>query len=156
MFDFGWTELLIIAVVAVFVIGPQELPAIMRAIGRVMRRVQYIRYAFSQQFEDFMREADLDQIRSQVNFEAPSDAALLNEEEADEDYLPAKEGAKKKKMAAKAKASKAKSAKAKASPAKKKVPSTKTKKVAPKSKAKAVKKGATRKPAKKRSDGGSA
>lgn len=141
MFDFGWTELLIIAVVAVFVIGPQELPAIMRAIGRVMRRVQYIRYAFSQQFEDFMREADLDQIRSQVNFEAPSDADPLNEEEADGDYLSAKEGVKNK-AAPKKKTSK------------KKVASTKAKKKpAVKSKAKSVKK-STKKPVRKKVAGG--
>ncbi|MCE7886921.1 MAG: twin-arginine translocase subunit TatB [Alphaproteobacteria bacterium PRO2] len=70
MFDIGWSELLLVAVVAVLVIGPDELPAIMRMLGRVVRRLQYVRYAFSQQFEDFMKENDLADIRKQVNFEA--------------------------------------------------------------------------------------
>lgn len=70
MFDIGWSELLLVAVVAVLVIGPDELPAIMRMLGRVVRRLQYVRYAFSQQFEDFMKENDLSDIRKQVNFEA--------------------------------------------------------------------------------------
>lgn len=80
MFDIGWSELLLVAVVAVLVIGPDELPAIMRMLGRVVRRLQYVRYAFSQQFEDFMKENDLADIRKQVNFEAKD----FNESESDE------------------------------------------------------------------------
>lgn len=86
MFNIGWSELLLVTVIAILVIGPDELPAVMRTLGRVVRRLQYVRYAFSQQFEDFMREADLNDIRKQVNFEAKEfdelgsdqeDAALL-------------------------------------------------------------------------------
>lgn len=70
MFDIGWSELFVVAVVAVLVIGPDELPAVMRTLGRIVRRLQYVRYAFSQQFEDFLKENDIDEIRRQVNFEA--------------------------------------------------------------------------------------
>ena len=70
MLDFGFAELLVIVALAVLVIGPQEIPKVMLGLGRVMRRLQYVRYAFSQQFEDFMRENDLEDIRQQVNFEA--------------------------------------------------------------------------------------
>lgn len=69
MFDFGFSELLLIMALAVIVIGPKELPVVMRALGRIVRRLQYVRYAFSQQFDEFMRENDLDDIRRQVNFE---------------------------------------------------------------------------------------
>ena len=41
----------------------------MRTLGRIARRLQYVRYALSQQFEDMMKEAGLDDIRKQVNFE---------------------------------------------------------------------------------------
>lgn len=93
MFDIGWAELLIIGAVAVLVIGPNELPAVMRMFGRAMRRLHYIRYAFSQQFEDFMKEADLADIRKQVNFEekdfdeaaADAEEALLPEKKDDHD-----------------------------------------------------------------------
>lgn len=84
MLDFGWPELLVIMAVAVLVIGPDEIPVIMVALGRIVRRLQYIRYAFSQQFEDFLKEADLEDIRKQVNFEEKEfDEAGADEEEMD-------------------------------------------------------------------------
>lgn len=69
MLDFGWPELLLVMALAVLVIGPDEIPSIMVGIGRVFRRFQYIKFALSQQFEDIMREADLDDLRKSVNFE---------------------------------------------------------------------------------------
>ncbi len=69
MLDFGWTELFLIIAVAVIVVGPKEIPVLMVALGRVVRRLQYIKYAISQQFDDVMRDADLDDIRKSVNFE---------------------------------------------------------------------------------------
>lgn len=63
MLDLGWAELLLIIVVAVLVIGPKEIPTIMRALGRVVRRLQYVKFALSQQFEDFIKEHDLNELR---------------------------------------------------------------------------------------------
>ena len=71
MLGFSWAELLVIVVVAVFVIGPQDIPKIMYTFGRLVRRVQYIRFALSQQFDDFLKEHDLEDLRRGVNFEAP-------------------------------------------------------------------------------------
>ena len=81
MFDIGWSEILVVAVIAVLVIGPDELPGVMRLLERIVRRITYIRYAFSQQFEDFMRENDLDDIRKQVNFEAKDFDETASDEE---------------------------------------------------------------------------
>ncbi len=64
MLDFGWAELILIMAVAVLVIGPKEIPAIMRALGRIVRRLQYVKFALSQQFDDFMKEHDLEELRS--------------------------------------------------------------------------------------------
>jgi sec-independent protein translocase protein TatB len=72
MLDFGFSELLLIMAIAVFVVGPQEIPKIMLTLGRITRRISYIKYAFSQQFDEFLREAELQDLRKQVNFEAPS------------------------------------------------------------------------------------
>jgi len=69
MLDFGWSELILIMALAVLVIGPKELPAMMLGLGRLVRRLQYVKYAFSQQFEEFMQNADMDDIRKSVNFE---------------------------------------------------------------------------------------
>lgn len=81
MLDFAWSELLVVIAVAVLVVGPQDLPKIMYNLGRMVRRVQYIKYAFSQQFDDFLRQSDLEELRRGVNFEAPD----YDEAAADED-----------------------------------------------------------------------
>lgn len=81
MFGFGFVEFLLIAAVAVIVIGPKEMPAILYGLGRAVRRLQYVKYAFSRQFDDFMRVHDLDELRRGVNFEAPD----YDEKKADEE-----------------------------------------------------------------------
>ena len=82
MLDFGWAELLVIMAVGVLVIGPNEIPVMMRALGRIVRRLQYMRYAFSQQFDDFMETSNLEELRQSVNFEAKD----FDESKADEDF----------------------------------------------------------------------
>ena len=84
MMDFGWAELVVIIAVAVLVIGPDEIPAVMRTLGRIVRRFQYIKYAISQQFEEMMGDADIDDLRRSVNFEAKD----FDEDAADLEYLP--------------------------------------------------------------------
>lgn len=69
MLDFGWAELLILVAVAVFVIGPKDIPNVMYGLGRLVRRFQYIKYAVSQQFDDIMNTGDLEELRKGVNFE---------------------------------------------------------------------------------------
>ncbi len=86
MLDFGWAELLILAAVAVFVIGPKDIPKIMYGLGRLLRRMQYIRFAVTQQFDELMKVGDLEELRRGVNFEeARSDHAVQNEVEEDEE-----------------------------------------------------------------------
>ena len=85
MLDFGWTELLVIMALGVLVIGPNEIPAMMRGLGNLMRRISYIKYAFTQQFDDFMRESDLDDIRKSVNFETARRSEEFDEASEDEE-----------------------------------------------------------------------
>lgn len=86
MLDFGWAELLIIAAVAVFVIGPKDIPNVMHGLGRIIRRMQYIRFAITQQFDDLMQAADVEELRRGVNFEQKRNMHDVNHE-ADEDAL---------------------------------------------------------------------
>jgi len=65
--DFGWAELLLIMAVAVLVIGPQEIPDMMRVLGRGVRRLQYVKFALSRQFDDFMKEHDLEDLRNGID-----------------------------------------------------------------------------------------
>lgn len=95
MLDFGWAELFLVMAVAVLVIGPNEIPSLMRGFGRLFRRFQYMKYSISQQFDDFMDAGGLNEA---VNFEAKYDGAEeFDEASEDADVMvplpPKEEGA---------------------------------------------------------------
>lgn len=85
MLDFGWAELLIIVAVAVFVIGPQDIPKIMYGLGRLIRRFQYIKFAVSKQFDDVMNAGDIEELRKGVNFEDKRDSKAIEQEIAEDE-----------------------------------------------------------------------
>lgn len=91
MLDFGWAELLIIVAVAVFVIGPKDIPNIMYGLGRLMRRIQYMKYAVSQQFDDLMKVGDIEELRKGVNFEEKRSEEDIALEQEDDEEIEAKE-----------------------------------------------------------------
>ncbi|MEX2128729.1 MAG: Sec-independent protein translocase protein TatB [Xanthobacteraceae bacterium] len=66
MFDIGWSELVVIGVVALIVIGPKELPGLLRNIGQVMTKLRRMASEFQGQFQDALREAELDDLRKQA------------------------------------------------------------------------------------------
>ena len=84
MLDFGWPELFLIMAVAVLVIGPDEIPAIMRGLGRIVRRLQYIKFALSQQFDDFMKDHDLEEMRGEA-LKRDIDENVTTDDEKDAD-----------------------------------------------------------------------
>ena len=89
MLDFGWAELFLIMAVSVLVIGPNEIPNLMRGLGRLFRRFQYMKYAITQQFDEFMEVGDIKDLQDSVNFEAKPDGHEDFDEAAeDEDLLP--------------------------------------------------------------------
>jgi sec-independent protein translocase protein TatB len=63
MFDIGWSELLVIAVVAIIVVGPKDLPRLMRSFGQYAGKVRRMAADFQLQFEDAMREAEVEEVR---------------------------------------------------------------------------------------------
>lgn len=69
MFDVSFPELIVVALLGLLIFGPQELGRILYGLGRVVRRLQYLRFALSQQFEDFMQKAGDSDPAAQVNFE---------------------------------------------------------------------------------------
>ena len=66
MFDIGWSELLIIGVVAVVVIGPKDLPKVMRAIGIYAGKARALARDFQGQWDEVMRQAELEEMKKQV------------------------------------------------------------------------------------------
>jgi sec-independent protein translocase protein TatB len=76
MFDIGWGELLLIAVVALIAIGPKELPGALRTLGQWTGKIRRMAGEFQQQFQDAMREAELADIKSEVDKMAAEAAAV--------------------------------------------------------------------------------
>ncbi len=66
MFDIGWTEMMVIAVVAIVVVGPKELPGMLRTFGKTMGKVRRMSRDFQRQFDDALKEADLDEVRKGI------------------------------------------------------------------------------------------
>ncbi|GAB4237344.1 MAG: hypothetical protein Kow0032_23090 [Methyloligellaceae bacterium] len=67
MFDIGWTELLIIAVVAIIVVGPKDLPRMLRTLGRYAGKMKRAASDFREQFDDALRESELKELQSTVS-----------------------------------------------------------------------------------------
>jgi sec-independent protein translocase protein TatB len=66
MFDMSWGEVMVIGAVALIVIGPKDLPKALRTLGNMTAKVRRMATEFQSQFNDAMREAELDEIRKQV------------------------------------------------------------------------------------------
>jgi len=76
MFDFSWSEILVIGIVALVVIGPKELPGVMRTMGQWMGKVRRMASEFQSQFQDAMREAELADIKKEVENMATQATAM--------------------------------------------------------------------------------
>lgn len=66
MFDLGWSKVIILAVVAIIVVGPKELPALLRAVGQFIAQLRRHAAEFRTQFDEAMKSTELDQIRKDV------------------------------------------------------------------------------------------
>ena len=89
MFGIGWAELLVIviAVVAIIVVGPKELPRLMRTFGHYVGKLRHMAADFQRQFEEAVRDSEIDEVRkamqefhaqaSDINLRAPVDEPLM-------------------------------------------------------------------------------
>ena len=66
MFDIAWSEMLVIGAVALVVIGPKDLPKALRSVGEAVGKIRRMASEFQGQFNDAMREAELHDIKKQV------------------------------------------------------------------------------------------
>jgi sec-independent protein translocase protein TatB len=67
MFDFGWGELVLIGIVALVAIGPKELPGALRTLGQWVAKVRRMATEFQNQFHEAMREAELAELKKEVD-----------------------------------------------------------------------------------------
>src|SRR5438477_5453121 len=73
MFDIGWSEIAVIAVVALIAIGPKELPGVLRMIGQWMGKARKMAAEFQGQFQEAMREAEMADLKK--SFDEVKEAA---------------------------------------------------------------------------------
>ena len=78
MFDIGWSELVVIAVVAIVVVGPKELPKLMRSFGFYAGKLRRAAAEFRRQFDEAMREAELEEVKQAIE-SVRTEARALNE-----------------------------------------------------------------------------
>src|SRR5689334_19442692 len=67
MLDMSWGEVLVIGAVALIVIGPKDLPKALRTVGKMTAQVRRMAGEFQSQFNEAMREAELDEIKKTVS-----------------------------------------------------------------------------------------
>ncbi len=67
MFDIGWSEMAVIAFLTLIVIGPQELPRVLRTVGQWVRKAQSLAREFQRGLDDMAREADLEDAKKLVD-----------------------------------------------------------------------------------------
>jgi sec-independent protein translocase protein TatB len=69
MFDFGigYTEMFVVAVVAIIVIGPKELPQVLRALGKSLAKMRGMAREFQGHLDSAMKEAGLDEVKKEFN-----------------------------------------------------------------------------------------
>jgi sec-independent protein translocase protein TatB len=66
MFDVGWSELMLIGVVALVVVGPKDLPRLMRQAGQWSTKAKDMARQFRSGFDTMVQEAELDDMREQA------------------------------------------------------------------------------------------
>lgn len=67
MFDLGWSEILVIAIVMIIVVGPKDLPRVLRSFGRTTTKLRAMAGDFRRQFDEALREAELDDVKNLVD-----------------------------------------------------------------------------------------
>lgn len=66
MFDLGWTEMAVIALLALIVIGPKDLPKVLRTMGQWVRKARSLTREFQSGLDDMIRDAELDEAKKAV------------------------------------------------------------------------------------------
>ena len=117
MFDIGWAEMLLLGIVVLLVMGPRELPNMLRTLGRLARRMRTLSQGFRSQIDEIAREvdprADLqrityshpyeDDVGTPTLFDEPPEDVASSSEDALEKPVPKKKAASKKKSVSKKK-----------------------------------------------------
>jgi sec-independent protein translocase protein TatB len=67
MFDFAWSEIALIAAVALIAIGPKDMPAAIRGVTDMIKKARRMAGEFQTHVDEMLREANLDEVRGHIN-----------------------------------------------------------------------------------------
>lgn len=67
MLDIGWPEMLVVAIVLIVIVGPKDLPGMLRNFGRTTTKLRAMAGDFRKQFDDALKEAELDDVKGMVD-----------------------------------------------------------------------------------------
>lgn len=85
MFDIGWQEIFLIAIIALVVIGPKDLPRALKTVTGVIRKLRGMAREFQSGLDDIVRESELAEMRKEIEAEAGGDLRKRIEESIDPD-----------------------------------------------------------------------
>ena len=79
MFDIGWTEILILATISLFVIGPKEIPKFLGFIGKMIAKVKGVTRELQETVDDAIQNSELEDIRKEISLSDPELSKNLKE-----------------------------------------------------------------------------
>ena len=79
MFDIGWTEILILATISLFIIGPKDIPKFLAYIGSLVAKIRSITYEFRETVDDAIKESELEEIKKEISLSDPEIAKNLGD-----------------------------------------------------------------------------
>ena len=85
MFDIGWTEITFILIFAIIVIGPKELPRVLRTVGQWVGKAKSMTRDFRGHVDDMIRDTELDEVKKQIDSVGSFDANSALENTIDSD-----------------------------------------------------------------------
>ena len=85
MFDIGWTEITVILVIAIIVIGPKELPKVLRTVGQWVARAKAMTRDFRDHVDEMVRETEIEDLQKQAENIKTFDAKSIIDDTIDSD-----------------------------------------------------------------------
>src|SRR5215472_8299162 len=86
--DLSWSHILLVVVVALVVVGPKDLPKLMRTVGQWMGKARQMADQFRKSFDDMTRQAELDELRNELEALRSRRPFAETERELDQAILP--------------------------------------------------------------------
>lgn len=67
MLDIGWTEIAVILVIAILVVGPKDLPKAMRSVAKIVGKVKAMMREFQGNIDEMIKETELEEVKNQIS-----------------------------------------------------------------------------------------